>query len=201
MGARRGEEDRTMTRVQVPHRFSQPPLAEVTSSMRVLTLKEPWATMLVSHGKNIENRSRNIAGNYRGPVAIHAALRALPTHDPAWQVAAASGLTAARGQFHLGRIIGVVDLVDVTPWTPYVQDTVGDSSPGARTPREPVGWELPDHWHLHLANPHALEDPIPYPGALALRRLDTDIAVRVLARLEEAGASPRMPARMIDNHY
>lgn len=40
--------------------------------MRAITVRQPWATAIVRMGKDVENRSRNIAGDYRGPVAIHA---------------------------------------------------------------------------------------------------------------------------------
>lgn len=43
--------------------------------MRILTVRQPWAWAIIHGGKNVENRVRNIAGNYRGPVAIHAALQ------------------------------------------------------------------------------------------------------------------------------
>ena len=47
--------------------------------MRVLTVRQPWAWAIVHGGKDIENRTRNVAGAYRGPVAIHAGL----AFDPA----------------------------------------------------------------------------------------------------------------------
>ncbi|GAA3142327.1 hypothetical protein GCM10020255_022450 [Rhodococcus baikonurensis] len=57
--------------------------------MRILTVRQPYAWQIVHGDKNIENRTRNIAGKYRGPVAIHAslkpdmeALRGLPMRHP-----------------------------------------------------------------------------------------------------------------------
>ena len=43
-------------------------------TLRVLTVRQPWAWSLIEGGKDCENRVRNIAGSYRGPVAIHAGL-------------------------------------------------------------------------------------------------------------------------------
>lgn len=43
--------------------------------MRALTVQQPWAWAIVYGGKDVENRTRNIAGAYRGPLAIHAGLR------------------------------------------------------------------------------------------------------------------------------
>jgi hypothetical protein len=40
--------------------------------MKIITIKQPWATLIVSGTKNIEYRSWPT--NYRGPVLIHAGL-------------------------------------------------------------------------------------------------------------------------------
>lgn len=42
--------------------------------MRILTVRQPWVWAIIHGGKDVENRVRNIAGSYRGPVAIHVAL-------------------------------------------------------------------------------------------------------------------------------
>ena len=113
--------------------------------MRCLTVRQPWAWQIINQRKNIENRSRNIAGKYRGPVAIHAALKPdrealarLPMHAPEW-------VTAPR-VFDYGVILGVVDLVDVH------HCFNADSGFEGCSP-----WAEPDHWHLVLENPR----PIP----------------------------------------
>jgi hypothetical protein len=38
--------------------------------MRIITIKQPWAHLIVAGTKNIENR--NWPTNYRGPVLVHA---------------------------------------------------------------------------------------------------------------------------------
>lgn len=40
--------------------------------IRIMSVMQPWAWAICRAGKNVENRSRNIAGDYRGPVLIHA---------------------------------------------------------------------------------------------------------------------------------
>lgn len=162
--------------------------------MRVLTVKEPWASLIIMHGKSIETRSQNIAGGYRGPVAIHVALKALPAEDPAWGAAANAGMIIERRRHPWGRIIGVVDLVDVSPATTRTE-TASDHGSGASEVRDGAG--TAEHWHLHLENPYALDEPIPYTGGVALRRLDTSTGAKVFAQLREAGASPRASARMV----
>lgn len=57
--------------------------------MKAITVRQPWALHIMQSGKDVENRTRNIAGSYRGPIVIHAAkvadeeaLRALPRLPP-----------------------------------------------------------------------------------------------------------------------
>ena len=85
--------------------------------MRALTVRQPWAAAIIHWGKDVENRTRNLAGSYRGPVAIHAGLveddaayddemirQALGECDDGWLLAE---------QFEAGGFVGVVDLADV----------------------------------------------------------------------------------------
>lgn len=138
--------------------------------MRALSVRQPWAWQIIHQRKNIENRTRNIAGKYRGPVAIHASLKAdedalarLPMHAPEW-------VTASR-VFHYGAILGVVDLVDVHRSSSTVRAEEGGCC-------EPWG-EHPDVWHLELANPRPLLVPIPCRGALGLWTPPADVLERL----------------------
>lgn len=129
--------------------------------MRAITVRQPWAWAIVHGGKSPENRTKNIAGPYRGPLAIHAGLTwdlagagsplvrdaiertgapspYAPDTDPTWAV---------------GAIIGVVDLTDVHH---------------AHQDRCACGpWAEPDDWHLCVTNPRPI-DPIPARGMLGL---------------------------------
>lgn len=151
--------------------------------MRILTVRQPWAWAIIHGQKDVENRVRNIAGDYRGPVAIHAGLsldlEAIKVsdrdHGPLhWAFRRASarlreGIPPWRGWF--GNIIGVVDLVDAHHET---SDRCGDSL-GLCSDWGEVGTH-----HLVLANARPLAEPIPYRGALGLRRLDDATAARIL---------------------
>lgn len=152
--------------------------------MRILTVRQPWALHIIQSGKDVENRPRNIAGSYRGPVAIHSALKAdegalfrLPRLAP-------NGISR---HFRYGFIIGVVDLVGAHPWTAadgVVEDVVNSAVDGI--PRVTAGcspWAFTDGWHLELENPRPLTEPIPYRGALGLRQLDDDTTARILAQI------------------
>ncbi len=139
--------------------------------MRVLTVKQPWAHAIIHGGKTVENRSRNLAGAYRGPVAIHAGLQ---RDDLGWVVSGAYALTRTMGRGHpeaLGAIIGVVDLVDVHKGLAPTDDRMTSVDSCYRA-GQPFGacspWAEPDAWHLELANPRALDQPVPWRGALGL---------------------------------
>lgn len=182
------------------------------SEMRIITVRQPWAWAIIHGGKDVENRVRNIAGDYRGPVAIHAGLAydhdshglALPALREAQDAAAlAAGAEVYPGGYlweigqpdprkvwsvH-GAIIGVVDLVGAHMATP---DDLGQirCQPANRTPgawREACSpWAQEANYHLELANPRPLAEPITYTGALGLRRLSEETIAHIQAQLEES---------------
>ena len=147
--------------------------------MKIMTVRQPWASAIISLGKNVENRTRNIAGAYRGPVAIHSAAR----HPSQEEYAAASKFIAERSGYlplfttpdGLGVILGCVDLVGVHHG--YAKHGEG----------EPCSlWAEDGTWHLELANPRRLREPIPFKGALGRRTLDDETARAVMSRLDGA---------------
>lgn len=150
--------------------------------MRAITIRQPygWA---IFNGKPLENRTRNIAGNYRGPVAIHAALTWAPegATDPnivgavcranyvdAPIVEANGYVEPDQDEFLIrGAIIGVVDLVDVhEAWT--CETEVDLNGEGACAYNYCSEWAMQGHWHLVTENPRVLAKPIPYTGHLGL---------------------------------
>lgn len=154
--------------------------------MRILTVRQPWAHAIIHLGKDVENRVRNIAGSYRGPVAIHVGLsedKNAFSLSPNKEVLndAADGTPGMQWWEKYGHIIGVVDLVDV--------HTSGmECSRGFSTCHE---YDLCSPWaeaysnHLVLANPRPLREPIPYRGALGLRRLDEETTAAVWSQIGE----------------
>lgn len=75
--------------------------------MRVLTVRQPWASLIVAGHKDVENRTW--ATTYRGRVLIHAASRLDPT-GPATDLPTP-----------LGVVLGSVEIVDcvrnaASPW-------------------------------------------------------------------------------------
>ncbi len=156
--------------------------------MKVLTVRQPWAGAIlhsvtdprdgtVIPAKDVENRTRNIAGAYRGPIAIHAST----TFDEAAVNVApesALGLWWNWSEFDWtyaeGVILGVVDLVDVHRSAECVTGLIP-------TPCSP--WAEPDCVHLKLANHRPLTTPIPFRGALHLQTTSEYVEAEILRQL------------------
>lgn len=166
--------------------------------MRILTVRQPYANAIIFDGKNVENRSRNIAGSYRGPIAIHAAVNTGTSveHDTAERNVEAITGHPCRSEPR-GVIIGVVDLVgvhrhgtktgcykeiDVLGWWPL---DGSDASEDGWTPRTCSPWAIEGGYHLELAKPRPLASPINYTGALGLRNLEQLIAAQIRGQVAQ----------------
>ena len=123
--------------------------------LRALTIKQPWASLLVAGIKTVENRSWTTA--YRGPLAIHAG--AARERNAAQMIADCLGrdLTASErvrwlldADLPQGQVLGVVELIDVVP----VEQTHEGDSPWAIGPwcwRVRPGWQFKPHARPTLA--------------------------------------------------
>ena len=142
--------------------------------MRAITVRQPWAAAIVWWGKDVENRTRNIADSYRGLVAIHAGLveddsaydddmirQALAEQDDSW---------TTQEQLETGVILGVVDLA-----------SVHHASDHGHPPCS--SWGQRDAWHLILENPRPLDKPIPCRGQLGLWTPPPDVRQQIEADL------------------
>lgn len=164
--------------------------------MRVLSVRQPWAWAIIHGGKDVENRVRNIAGAYRGPVAIHAGLawdRFWPEDGPL-EDAMLDEMHRRRHRKpwpwneHRGAIIGVVDLVDVhTVANGRVCYDHGRPDGLREAAQRGDGvcsrWAEPEAWHLVLANPRPIKTPISLRGGLGLRWLDPEVRAMVADQL------------------
>ncbi len=158
-----------------------------TREVRVITLKQPHAWSVIHAGKGVENRSRNVAGGYRGLVAIHAGLGTAGEADWSWErpeyrAALDSATSAVRHRLDVrGAIIGVVDLVDVH-WDCWPHGpAMIDGTPPSSWRCSP--WAMSGLHHLVLENPRPLREVVPLTGGLGLRRMDEDTRQRVLAQI------------------
>ena len=147
--------------------------------MRILTVRQPWAWAIIHGGKDVENRVRNIAGDYRGPVAIHVAQKPAGISYRDYHMVTDAGYDTAYDK-QTGAIIGVVDLVDVHDGR---EESLHALTGEVIATHSCSPWAEVDAWHLELANPQPLADPIPYRGALGLRRLDADTIALIEAGL------------------
>jgi activating signal cointegrator 1 len=97
--------------------------------MKALTLHQPWASYIACGSKRCETRSWST--NYRGPIAIHAALRPIDTRDRElieW-LPLPAGWT-----FCSGAIVATARLVDVLkiamPTSDDFERRLGNWTPG-----------------------------------------------------------------------
>lgn len=171
--------------------------------MRILTVRQPWAWAIIHGGKDVENRVRNIAGDYRGPIAIHVAQRVAKITMAEYGVVTRAGYDPIDEPRDAGHIIGVVDLIGVHYSSDCYHASVQEARRLFREDRAafhslPVrngaggligrashcsSWAQDDAHHLVLANPRPLAEPIPYKGALGLRHLDDATIARIEAQL------------------
>ena len=159
--------------------------------MKVITLTQPWATLVAIGAKHIETRSW--ATKYRGPLAIHAAAGLGPVggrrglfrlcHTPPFtEVLDAAGHTTAIDHLPYGAIVAVCELLDCRPTAgalgeqgigPKYADWVHELSASERA----FGDYTPGRFAWLLANVRALPEPIPAKGALGLWNYDLPAAV------------------------
>jgi hypothetical protein len=111
--------------------------------MKILTVRQPWASLIVAGLKDVENRSWST--KYRGRLGIHAAMR----FD--------QGAIDAHGHLldddlPLGALLGSIMLMDC------IMDSRSE-------------WAVPGEWHWILAEPRKRVQPRRMKGRLGLWQL------------------------------
>jgi hypothetical protein len=120
-----------------------------------LTVKQPWARLIMLGIKNVENRSWTT--DYRGRLFIHAGRSWDGTELSTEQLRQATRQIAPNREDHVyGAIIGTVELTEI------VEDS---ESPWARK-SGPSGGRAVHHWLI--SNPRQLSAPIPWRGQMGL---------------------------------
>lgn len=140
--------------------------------MKVLSLLQPWASLVLLGHKKIETRSWNT--KYRGQILIHASLkkpsieihhalqgRTIPLNVPAY------------GQLPYGAIIGMVELVGTTEFTVFSKepnDIIRCQKKEWHTTEQELafGDYTPGRYGWLLDNPILFKNPIPAKGNLGL---------------------------------
>ena len=117
--------------------------------MKALSIKQPWAQLIIIGAKEVENRSRHTS--FRGRFAVHVSLKRADYEDV--DVEAIPGdlrepmKLAWERNASAGRVIGTVELVDC----------IRDSN---------SIWAIDDYWHWVLRDPRPYSRPRPAKGRL-----------------------------------
>lgn len=128
--------------------------------MKVLTIKQPWATLIMQGDKRFEFRSWQT--KYRGDLLIHAgkgideeAMKRLAKYLP--------------DEIPLGKILGKVTLVDCVKMCPEFKDMLLKENPDIYTKssfQENYGWQV--------ENVKFFNEPIEVKGHLSLWEYEVD---------------------------
>ena len=91
----------------------------VLERLPALSIRQPWAWLIVNGFKDVENRSRRT--HHRGPLLIHAGLNLSDFTDEEAERIEAKYRVHVPERLDLGGIVGVVDVVDCverhkSPW-------------------------------------------------------------------------------------
>lgn len=86
--------------------------------MKVISIRQPWAWLIIHAGKDIENR--DWCTNFRGPVAIHAS-KFVPTPAEISKIETSMKVQIRRIELRYGGIIGTAEITDcvsehASPW-------------------------------------------------------------------------------------
>jgi ASCH domain-containing protein len=112
------------------HSIARSSVARWTPSLAglpALSVRQPWAWLIVNGFKEIENRSRRT--HHRGPLLIHAGLNLKGCAENVQLVKRKHGISVPL-ELEIGGIVGVVDVIDCV------------ESPKSKWFNGPFGWVL-----------------------------------------------------------
>jgi hypothetical protein len=144
------------------------------STIRGLSLTQPWASAVALGHKKVETRSFRVS--YRGPIAIHAS-KAFPREAQEFAITERDRGRCV-GQLPLGQIVAIANLVDCKP----TEDVAAELSGLERL----YGNYTPGRWAWFLANIECVPSPIPCRGALGLWQVPAPV-IRELPVFYESG--------------
>ena len=120
--------------------------------MKALSIKQPWANMIIDGKKTVE--IRNWRHPYRGRLLIHTGKK----HDPVGK-----GMFPDENITPLGAILGHVELVAITQYRVYEQ-----WHEGYLEHLNPYDWFEPNLYGWVFENPEKLDSPIRMRGETGL---------------------------------
>jgi len=145
--------------------------------MKILSLWQPWATLMAAGYKRVETRSWST--QYRGPVAIHAARKWNSELDQLSRTETFDEALAGEPEnLPLGVILAVGSLVDVCPTHAKMRgDSVFDRWPGLVTAvEEEFGNYSPGRFAWVFDDIQRLSTPLPWKGSQGLRELPPEVS-------------------------
>lgn len=153
---------------------------------RVMTVREPYASLLVHGLKQYETRSQ--PQGYRGLVFIHAGMRMNDELRAAaercrWRLRAMGIMTASDPQWFSkltrGAIIGAALLTECHTCFDLIEDSKLSSL------EEAAGFWDDEHFAWRMESPVVFSRPVACRGALGLTRLKGDVLARAMIQLRE----------------
>jgi hypothetical protein len=154
--------------------------------MKALTVRQPWASLIVHGVKHIETRSKPT--KIRGRIGIIAGKHRPEEYEKwgDWQYVPsrfpcepdvlehyASGMPGAPDEVRVtfGALIGTVELYDCVPISWPGRDLIGSDGHDI-TDQLPYGEFYPGRWAWLLRDPQPLAEPIPMRGAQHWQEVD-----------------------------
>lgn len=137
--------------------------------MKVISILEPWASLIKENIKCIETRSWKT--NYRGELYIHASQRKLTQNDTIRYTEILSLLQDTHFQY--GCIIAKCKLADCKMMTPEWIETVKQNPNEYQSGEYKVG-----RYAWFLEDIEALETPIPAKGSLGIWNYDENMIIK-----------------------
>ena len=128
--------------------------------MKCISIRQPWAWLIIHGGKDIENRTW--PSNHRGPLLIHAS-KGMTRSEYEDAKAFAMSRVGFRKEFPKmedlvrGAIIGKVEMVNCA------SDCLSE-------------WRSPGQYGFVLRNPEPIE-PIPYRGTLGIFNISLELPI------------------------
>lgn len=140
--------------------------------LKLISVRQPWASAIASGAKLVENRSKGFPKSYRGLLGIHAAQAwsHRGSRDPRIRELWPEGTYV---DLPRGAVIAFAELVDVHP-------AAGCCAPwGEESYHAATGGLEREVTHLLLEDVQRLATPIPARGALGLWTPDDDLALEL----------------------
>ena len=142
--------------------------------VKIISVRQPWAWLIVAGHKDIENRTWRTS--YRGRLLIHASLATEPDDFPMQRqwIENWTGIVIPE-DLPRGAIVGSATLSHVDCGDGYQGDGLACSSPWFEGP-----------YGFHMADAVEFAEPIQCRGQLGIRDVSDSLAARVSKMISEA---------------